>query len=106
MRMNSEERSLSWAGMIAVQRDSSGRRRSRDPDPGRSVGSDAAGGVAGNRRALGRRCQGIVSLNWVCMITEGPGLCTLDEVPGMLGNRESRGSEKGALGKGAGWRDE
>lgn len=40
-----------------------------------------------------------MSLNWVCMITEGPGLCTLDEVPGMLGNGESWGSEKGALGK-------
>ena len=63
------------------------------------MGSDAAGGAAGNRRALGRKCQGIMSLNWVCMITEGPGLCTPDEVPGMLGNGESWGSEKGALGK-------
>lgn len=48
----------------------------------------------------------MTSLNRVCVITEGPRLCSLGEVPGMLGNGESQGSEKGALGKGAGWRDE
>ena len=106
MRMNSEERSLGWAGMHCLSVGLLRKKAGGEPGSGPSVGSDAAGGAAGNHRALGQRCQGMTSLHWVCTISERPELCTLDEVPGMLGNGESRGSEKGALGKGGGWRDE
>lgn len=104
MRMNTRKGASVALVSTASQLNDSGRRcRNQRPRSIRAQWNGWRGGV--NHQAPGGRCQGVTSFNWVGRLSK---VCVThagwSHQNALLGERESRRSEKGILGKGAGWK--